>query len=262
MSTIHPTAVIEAGAELAEDVDVGPFAVIGARVRVGRATRIGAHAVLSGRTTIGARNRIFPFCALGDIPQDKKYRDEDTELVIGDDNTIREYVTMNLGTTQDGGVTRVGSDNWIMAYVHIAHDCQVGSHIILANGVQLAGHVHVGDWAILGGITGVHQFVHVGAHAMSGAGTTLLQDLPPFVICNGNPAEPHGINVEGLKRRGFSAASISALRRGYKLLYKDGNTIAQAAQALDALAAEAGEAAPHLRELRDFIVGSQRGITR
>jgi UDP-N-acetylglucosamine acyltransferase len=262
MSTIHPTAVIEAGAELAEDVDVGPFAVIGARVRVGRATRIGAHAVLSGRTTIGARNRIFPFCALGDIPQDKKYRDEDTELVIGDDNTIREYVTMNLGTTQDGGVTRVGSDNWIMAYVHIAHDCQVGSHIILANGVQLAGHVHVGDWAILGGITGVHQFVHVGAHAMTGAGTTLLQDLPPFVICNGNPAEPHGINVEGLKRRGFSAASISALRRGYKLLYKDGNTIAQAAQALDALAAEAGEAAPHLRELRDFIVGSQRGITR
>jgi UDP-N-acetylglucosamine acyltransferase len=262
MSSIHPTAVIEAGAEIAADVEIGPFAVIGAQVRIGPGTRVGAHTVISGRTTIGARNRIFPFCALGGIPQDKKYRDEDTELIVGDDNTIREYVTMNIGTTQDGGVTRVGSDNWIMAYVHFAHDCQVGDHTILANGVQLAGHVHVGDWAIIGGITGVHQFVHVGAHAMAGAGTTLLQDLPPFVICNGNPAEPHGINVEGLRRRGFSAASISALRRGYKLLYKDGNTVAQAAQALDALAAEVGEAAPHLRALRDFVLASQRGITR
>ena len=262
MSSIHPTAVIEAGAEIAADVEIGPFAVIGAQVRIGPGTRVGAHTVMSGRTTIGARNRIFPFCALGGIPQDKKYRDEDTELIVGDDNTIREYVTMNIGTTQDGGVTRVGSDNWIMAYVHFAHDCQVGNHTILANGVQLAGHVHVGDWAIIGGITGVHQFVHVGAHAMAGAGTTLLQDLPPFVICNGNPAEPHGINVEGLRRRGFSAASISALRRGYKLLYKDGNTVAQATQALDALAAEVGEAAPHLNVLRDFVLASQRGITR
>jgi len=262
MTTVHPTAIVEAGAQLAEDVEVGPFAVIGPAVRIGAGTRIGAHAVVSGRTTLGARNRIFPFCAIGGIPQDKKFRDEDTELVIGDDNTIREYVTMNLGTTQDEGVTRVGSDNWIMAYVHVAHDCQVGSHVILANGVQLAGHVHVGDWAILGGITGVHQFVHIGAHAMTGAGTTLLQDLPPFVICTGNPAAPHGINVEGLRRRGFSAETIGALRRGYKALYKDGNTVTMAAQALDALAAETPQAARDLQALRDFALASRRGITR
>jgi UDP-N-acetylglucosamine acyltransferase len=262
MTTVHPTAIVEAGAQLAEDVEVGPFAVIGPAVRIGAGTRIGAHAVISGRTTLGARNRVFPFCAIGGIPQDKKFRDEDTELVIGDDNTIREYVTMNLGTTQDEGVTRVGSGNWIMAYVHVAHDCQVGSHVILANGVQLAGHVHVGDWAILGGITGVHQFVHVGAHAMTGAGTTLLQDLPPFVICNGNPAAPHGINVEGLRRRGFSAETIGALRRGYKALYKDGNTVTMAAQALDALAAETPQAAKDLQALRDFALASRRGITR
>jgi UDP-N-acetylglucosamine acyltransferase len=262
MTTVHPTAIVEAGAQLAEDVEVGPFAVIGPAVRIGAGTRIGAHAVISGRTTLGARNRVFPFCAIGGIPQDKKFRDEDTELVIGDDNTIREYVTMNLGTTQDEGVTRVGSGNWIMAYVHVAHDCQVGSHVILANGVQLAGHVHVGDWAILGGITGVHQFVHVGAHAMTGAGTTLLQDLPPFVICNGNPAAPHGINVEGLRRRGFSAETIGALRRGYKALYKDGNTVTMAAQALDALAAETPQAARDLQALRDFALASRRGITR
>jgi len=262
MTTVHPTAIVEVGAQLAEDVEVGPFAVIGPAVRIGAGTRIGAHAVISGRTTLGARNRIFPFCAIGGIPQDKKFRDEDTELVIGDDNTIREYVTMNLGTTQDVGVTRVGSDNWIMAYVHVAHDCQVGSHVILANGVQLAGHVHVGDWVILGGITGVHQFVHIGAHAMTGAGTTLLQDLPPFVICNGNPAAPHGINVEGLRRRGFSAETIGALRRGYKALYKDGNTVTMAAQALDALAAETPQAAEDLQALRDFALASRRGITR
>ena len=262
MTTVHPTAIVEDGAQLAADVEVGPCAVIGAAVRIGAGTRIGAHAVITGRTTIGERNRVFPFCALGGIPQDKKFRDEDTELVIGDDNTIREYVTMNLGTAQDGGVTRVGSDNWIMAYVHIAHDVLIGSHTILANGVQLAGHVHVGDWAILGGITGVHQFVHIGAHAMTGAGTTLLQDLPPFVICNGNPAHPHGINVEGLRRRGFSAEDIGALRRGYKALYKDGNTVAAAVQALDALAAETPHAAGHLQALRDFAVASKRGITR
>jgi UDP-N-acetylglucosamine acyltransferase len=262
MTTVHPTAIVEVGAQLAEDVEVGPLAVIGPAVRIGAGTRIGAHAVISGRTTLGARNRIFPFCAIGGIPQDKKFRDEDTELVIGDDNTIREYVTMNLGTTQDVGVTRVGSDNWIMAYVHVAHDCQVGSHVILANGVQLAGHVHVGDWVILGGITGVHQFVHIGAHAMTGAGTTLLQDLPPFVICNGNPAAPHGINVEGLRRRGFSAETIGALRRGYKALYKDGNTVTMAAQALDALAAETPQAAEDLQALRDFALASRRGITR
>jgi UDP-N-acetylglucosamine acyltransferase len=262
MAQIHPSAIVDPGAELAPDVEVGPFAVIGPRVRIGAGTRIGAHAVIEGRTRIGAHNRIHPFCVIGGPPQDKKYRGEDTELELGDHNTVREYCTMNTGTEQGGGLTRVGSHNWIMAYVHVAHDCLVGDHTILANSVQLAGHVHVGDWAILGGITGVHQFVRIGAHAMTGAGTTLLQDLPTFVICNGNPAEPHGINIEGLKRRGFSPAAISGLRRAYKTLYKEGHTLAAACGALEAQAAEGGDAAPHVTLLREFLRASTRGIVR
>jgi UDP-N-acetylglucosamine acyltransferase len=262
MARIHPTAVVDPKAELADDVEVGPYAVIGPKVQIDARTSVGAHAVIDGRTRIGRGNRIFPFCAIGGVPQDKKYAGEDTELVIGDDNTIREYCTLNTGTVQDGGVTRIGSDNWIMAYVHVAHDCRIGDHTIFANGVQLAGHVHVGDWAILGGLTGVHQFVRIGAHAMTGAGTTLLQDLPPFVICNGNPAAPHGINAEGLRRRGFDPAEIAALRRAYKAIYKEGRTVAEACAAIEALAAETPTAATHLHALRTFVQNSTRGIVR
>jgi UDP-N-acetylglucosamine acyltransferase len=241
VARIHPTAVVDPKAELAADVEVGPYAVVGPRVQIGAGTSIGAHAVVDGRTRIGRNNRVFAF---------------------GDGNTIREYCTLSTGTVQDGGVTRVGSGNWIMAYVHIAHDCQVGDQAIFANGVQLAGHVHVGDWAILGGLTGVHQFVHIGAHAMTGAGTTLLQDLPPFVICNGNPAAPHGVNVEGLKRRSFDAEAIGALRRAYKAVYKEGRTVADACAAIDALATATPSAASHLKALRVFVQSSTRGIVR
>ncbi len=262
MARIHSSALVDPAAQLADDVVVGPYAVIGPKVQIGAGTSIGSHTVIDGRTRIGQHNRIHAFCSMGGPPQDKKYADEDTALEIGDHNTIREFCTMNTGTVQDGGVTRVGSHNWVMAYVHVAHDCQVGSHTILANSVQLAGHVHVGDWVIVGGITGVHQFVHIGAHAMTGAGTTLLQDLPPFVMCNGNPAQPHGMNLEGLKRRGFSAQSLQVLRRAYKTLYKEGHTAAQAIDALKALALAHPEAAEHVHTLADFVQGSKRGIVR
>lgn len=262
MTRIHSTALVDPAAELADDVAVGPFAVIGAKVRIGAGTSVGAHTLIDGRTTIGRGNRIFSFCAIGGPPQDKKYAGEDTLLEIGDGNTIREFCTLNTGTVQDGGRTRVGSHNWIMAYVHIAHDCRVGDHAILANSVQLGGHVHVGDWAILGGITGVHQFVRIGAHAMTGAGTTLLQDLPPFVICNGNPAQPHGINLEGLKRRGFSAATLHALRRAYKTIYKEGRTVADALAALETAAGDDAQAAAHVRSFAAFVRDSSRGIVR
>ena len=262
MARLHSTALVDPRAELADDVEVGPFVVIGPGVRIGAGSVIGPHTVIDGRTTIGRNNRIFAFCAVGGAPQDKKYAGESTSLEIGDGNTIREFCTMNIGTVQDGGVTHIGSDNWIMAYVHVAHDCQVGDHTILANSVQLAGHVHVGDWAILGGITGVHQFVHIGAHAMTGAGTTLLQDLPPFVICNGNPAQPHGMNLEGLKRRGFSPASLQALRRAYKLVYKEGRTVADALSALESLASEDADTAAHVNSFAAFVRDAKRGIVR
>jgi UDP-N-acetylglucosamine acyltransferase len=261
MARVHTSAVVAPRAEL-DDVEVGPFAVIGPEVRIGAGSVIGAHSVVDGRTTIGKRNRIFPYCAIGGVPQDKKYAGEPTQLIIGDDNTIREFCTMNLGTAQDRGVTRIGSNNWIMAYVHVAHDCEIGDHTIMANNAQLAGHVQVGHWAILGGMSGVHQFVRIGAHAMCGAGSTLLQDLPPFVTCSGNPADAHGINVEGLKRRGFAGETISALRRAYKAVYKENRTITDACGVLDQMAAEGGDAAPHLLALRDFLQSSKRGIVR
>jgi len=262
MARIHPTALVDPAAELADDVEVGPYAIVGPQVRVGSGTSIGAHTVISGRTTIGRSNRIFPHAAIGGAPQDKKYAGEDTELTIGDGNTIREFCTFNIGTAQGGGVTRVGSDNWVMAYAHVAHDCRVGDHCILANAVTLAGHVELGDWVILGGLTAVHQFCRVGGHAMAGGGTILVQDLPPFVICNGNPAAAHGLNSEGLKRRGFSAEAISALRRAYKALYKEGLTAAEACERVGQMAEEAPVAAADLHALVDFVRSSTRGIVR
>ena len=262
MARVHPTAVVDPQAELADDVEVGPYAVIGPRVKIGPGTRVGAHATIDGRTTIGARNRIFAHAALGGEPQDKKYRAEDTELVVGDDNTIREFCTFNVGTVQGGGVTRVGSDNWIMAYVHVAHDCIVGDHCILANSATLGGHSVVGDWVILGGLTGVHQFVRIGAHAMTGGASLLLQDLPPFVICQGNPAAPHGLNSEGLRRRGFAPEAVTALRRAYKAIYREGLTVAEAAAAITRLAEETQQHRSHLDLLRDFVQASTRGIVR
>ena len=263
MARIHASAIVDPAAELADGVVVGPYVVIGPKVQIGAGTTIGAHTVIDGRTRIGAHNHIHPFCSVGGPPQDKKYAGEDTALEIGDHNTIREFCTLNTGTAQDATVTRMGSHNWVMAYVHVAHDCQIGSHTILANSVQLAGHVHVGDWAILGGLSGAHQFVHIGAHAMLGAGSTLLQDLPPFVICNGSPVQPHGLNLEGLKRRGFSADALSALRRAYKVIYKEGHTVVEAVEALEALAADLPpEAAQHVRTLSVFVRDSKRGIVR
>jgi len=254
----HPTALIHPGARLADDVEVGAYSIIGEHVEIGAGTHIGPHVVIGGHTRIGTNNRIFQFCSLGEIPQDKKYANEPTRLEIGDNNTIREFCTFNLGTAQDVGVTRVGDHNWIMAYVHLAHDCQVGNHTIFANNAQLAGHVVVDDYAILGGFTVVHQFCQIGAHVITGMGTILLQDIPPYVTVSGNPAAPHGTNSEGLKRRGFSSNAVMAIKRAYKTLYKSGLSLEQAKDAILEQAAEH----PELNELADFLNHSQRGIVR
>jgi UDP-N-acetylglucosamine acyltransferase len=259
MSTeVHPSALVAGGAQLADGVTIGPFSVIGPQVEVGEGTWIGAHVVLDGRMRIGRGNRIFHFASLGAPPQDKKYKGEDTAVEIGDHNTFREYVTINRGTAQDVGVTRVGNDNWVMAYVHFAHDVQIGSHTIFANACQLAGHVTVGDWAIFGATTLVHQFVHIGAHAFTGMGTYLPQDLPPFVTAAGNMAKPYGINSEGLKRRGFTPEDIAALKRAYRTLYRSELALADARKQLQAQVAECA----HVRELVEFLDRSKRGIIR
>ena len=254
----HPTAIIHPNAKLAENVEVGAYSIIGEHVEVGAGTTIGPHVVISGHTYIGKHNRIFQFCSLGEIPQDKKYAGEPTRLEIGDHNTIREFCTFNLGTVQEARVTRVGNHNWIMAYVHIAHDCQVGNHTIFANNAQLAGHVQVGDFAILGGFTGVHQFCKIGAHVMTGVGTVLTQDVPPYITASGNPAAPYGINSEGLRRRGFSSDTVLAIKRAYKVLYKSGLPLEQAKLAIYEQVAEC----PELNILADFLGHSQRGILR
>lgn len=255
---IHPTAIVSAHARLGNNVTVGAYAVIGEHVEIGDDTSIGPHTTVSGRTRIGRDNRIYPFCSIGEAPQDKKYAGEATELHIGDRNTIREFCTLNVGTVQDVGITRIGNDNWIMAYVHVAHDCQVGSNTVFANSTQLAGHVHIGDWAILGGFTGVHQFVRVGAHSFTAVSTVLLQDLPPYVMASGNSAQPRSINAEGLKRRGFSTEAIQAIKRAYKTLYRSGLTLDEARKQI---AAEA-EATTELRILADFLSVAGRGIIR
>lgn len=255
---IHPTAIVHPGAKLGAEVQIGAYSIIGEHVEIGDRTRVGPHVVIEGLTRIGCDNEIFQFCSLGAAPQDKKYDDEPTRLEIGDRNTIREFCSFNVGTAQDAGATRVGSDNWIMAYVHIAHDCVVGDRTIFANNATLAGHVHVGDWAILGGFTGVHQFVRVGAHSFCGVGTVLLQDLPPFVTVAGNPAKPHGINSEGLRRRGYSAEGIAAIKRAYRALYRSGMSLDEARQAIAEIAAGAAEVVP----FQEFIATSSRGIVR
>jgi UDP-N-acetylglucosamine acyltransferase len=255
---IHPTAVVHRGARLAAGVEVGAFCVIGEHVEVGEGTWIGHHVVLDGHTRIGRENRIWHFASIGAPPQDKKYAGEPTRVEIGERNTIREYVTINRGTAQDVGVTRLGNDNWVMAYVHFAHDCQIGSKTIFANACQLAGHVTVGDWAIFGATTLVHQHVHIGAHAFTGMGTYLPQDLPPYVTAAGNMAKPFGINTEGLKRRNFSPETIAALKRAYRTLYRSGLSLENAKREL---AAQAGEC-PEVQPIVDFLANTKRGIIR
>ena len=255
---IHPTAIIEAGARLAANVSVGAYALIGPQVEVGERTWIGPHAVIEGRTRIGRDNRIWQFTSIGAIPQDKKYAGEDTAVDIGDGNTIREFVTINRGTAGDAGVTRIGDDNWIMAYVHFAHDCQIGSHTIFANYSGVAGHVRVGDWAILGGATIAHQFVRVGAHSFTGMCTLLDRDLPPYVGAAGNRAQPYGINTFGLRRRGFTQATLDALKRAYKTIYRSGMGQEEILRELEAQARDCAE----VRPLIDFLATSKRGIVR
>ena len=255
---IDPSAIVHPDARLADGVEIGAYAIIGEHVEVGERSHIGPHVVISGHTRIGRENRIFQFSSLGEAPQDKKYSGEPTRLEIGDRNTIREFCTFNIGTAQDAGVTRIGDDNWIMAYVHIAHDCQVGDHTTFANNAQLAGHVHVDDWAILGGYTGVHQFCHIGAHVMTAVGTVILQDVPPYVMAAGNTASPYGINVEGLKRRGFHAEAITALKRAYRVIYKSGLMLDEARINLEEIASDA----PDVQRFLDFFAVSRRGIIR
>jgi len=262
MTSVHPTAIVDRTAELAAGVSVGPYAVIGAGVTMGEGTSIGAHCIIEGPTVIGRDNRIFPHAAVGGAPQDMKYRGEPTQLVIGDRNTIREFCTVNRGTTQDSGVTRIGDDNWIMAYVHIAHDVQVGSRTILANNATLAGHVHVGDWVIVGGLSGVHQFCKIGAHAMTGFQSHVSQDVPPFMMVSGHPLAEHGFNVEGLRRRGFSRERIAQVKRMHRLLYRDGLTLEQSRAAIEALRGSVEGGDGDVRLLLDFLSEARRGIVR
>ncbi len=255
---IHPAAIIDPRARVADGVRIGAYSVIGPDVEIDEGTSIAEHVVVEGPTRIGKNNRFFPFSSIGASPQDKKYAGEPTTLEIGDGNTVREFCTFNRGTSQDAGATRLGNDNWIMAYVHLAHDCQIGNHTIFANNAQLAGHVHVGDYAILGGFTVVHQFVHIGAHAITAMGSILLQDVPPYVTAAGNTARPFGINSEGLKRRGFSPEAIARLKSAYKTIYKSGLSLADAKSELSALTSQA----PELLPLVAFLQRSGRGIIR
>jgi len=264
MADIHPSALIDPSAELDDSVSVGPFTTIGPYVKVASGTRIGSHCVIEGRTSIGRDNQIFQFNSLGAIPQDKKYAGEPCELIIGDRNVIREFCTFNIGTAGDQGVTTIGNDNWIMAYVHLAHDCQIGNHTIFANNTQLAGHVHVGDWVILGGFTVVHQFCKLGAHSFTAMNSLLFADLPPYVMCQGQPAQARSMNFEGLKRRGFSAEQIQTGKAIYKILYLDGLTLEKSIQAIDALGLTQPQGKEITASMLEFLstVSPQRGIIR
>ena len=256
---IHETAIVHPDARIGSGVQIGPYSVVDEHVEIGEGTTVGAHAVVTGHTRIGRRNRILHHVSLGEVPQDKKYAGEQTRLEIGDDNVIREFCTFNIGTAQDLGYTRLGNRNWIMAYVHLAHDCEVGNDTILANCVQLAGHVNIGDFAILGGFTGVHQFCRVGAHAITGVGSVVLADVPPYVLAMGNTAQPHGVNAEGLKRRGFSAGAIKEIRNAYKSLYRSGLKLDEAREAI----AQQATDCPELDVLAQFLATcSKRSIIR
>ena len=263
MSRVHPTALVDRQAELAADVAVGPYAVIGPHVVIGAGSSIGAHCVVEGHTIIGRDNRVFQFASIGAAPQDMKYRGEPTRLEIGDRNTFREFVTVNTGTVLDAAVTRIGNDNWVMAYVHIAHDVQLGSHCVLANNATLAGHVQVGDWATIGGLSGVHQFVHVGAHAMIGFQAHVALDVPPFITADGHPLAARAINLTGLKRRDFSTARIAAIKQMHRLLYRQALPLVDAVAQISALRAGAeAEVQADVTVMLDFIAGARRGIVR
>ena len=255
---IDARAIVSPDAQLAPDATVGPFSVIGPQVRIGARTVIGPHAVINGPTTIGADNRIFQFASIGDAPQDKKYRGEPTQLLIGDRNVFRESCTINRGTTHDKGVTRIGDDNLFMAYSHVAHDCVIGNNTVFANSVALGGHVEVGDWVILGGLTAVHQFTKIGAHAFLGGGAILSRDVPPYLMVAGNPAVPHGVNAEGLRRRGFSDEQVRHIREAYRVLYRSDLKLAEALTQLAPLA----EQHPEIRTFVEFIHASTRSLVR
>lgn len=254
---IHPTAIIDDSARIGNNVEIGPYTIVGAHVEIGDNCVIGPHVVLRGPTVLGKNNRIFQFASVGEDCQDKKYNGEPTRLVIGDNNVIRECVTIHRGTVQDQGLTQIGSNNLLMAYVHVAHDCMVGNNVILANNTTLAGHVHVGDWAILGGFTGVHQFCHIGAHAFTAVNSVVVQDIPPYIMAQGHNAAPRTINAEGLKRRGFQPNQILNIKRAFKLLYRQGLTINEAVEKMRELDAET-----ELSPLIEFVQNSQRGIIR
>lgn len=255
---IHPTAIVADTAVIADGAEIGPYTIIGEHVEIGRGSRIDSHVVINGPTVIGEDNHIYQFASIGDDPQDKKYRDEPTRLVIGDRNTIREFCTVSRGTIQDQGVTIIGNDNWIMAYAHIAHDCVIGDKTIMANGATLAGHVHVGDWVICGGKTGIHQFCRIGAHAFLGMFTSVNRDVPAYTMVSGQPAVPKGINSEGLKRRDFNEQQLRNIKNAYRIVYRRGLKLAEALQQLDELVADQ----PELAILVESLRSSERGIVR
>lgn len=262
MTSIHPTAIVEAGAELDDSVTVGPYAIIGPQVRIGAGTVVGPHCVIDGRTTIGRDNRFYPSSSIGAMPQDMSHGGEVTQLVIGDRNTVREFCTLNTGTFKEEGITRVGSDNWIMAYVHIAHDVRLGDRCVLANGVTLAGHVHVGDWATIGGLTGVLQFVHIGAHAMIGFQGHVAQDVAPFMTVDGHPLTVRAVNLTGLRRRGFSAERQAVIRQMHKLIFRSSLTLEQATAELQTLRGQGGEGDADVQLMLDFLAAARRGLVR
>lgn len=258
MAGIDPRAVVDPAAKIAPGVSVGPYSVIGPDVEIGVGTAIGPHVVVQGPTRIGRDNRVMPFASLGGAPQDKKYAGEPTLLEIGDRNTIFEFVTLNRGTAQDKGTTRIGSDNWLMAYAHVAHDCVLGDNIIMANNATLAGHVDIEDWAILGGFTKVHQFVRIGAHSFTGMNVDITRDVPPYVMVSGSPVQPHGINSEGLKRRNFSADQLRNIKHAYRVLYRSELRLEDAIAQLR----ELGASQPEVALLVKFLERSERSITR
>ncbi|HEX5787799.1 MAG TPA: acyl-ACP--UDP-N-acetylglucosamine O-acyltransferase [Woeseiaceae bacterium] len=256
--SVHPTAIVADTARLAADVEVGPYSVIGDGVEIGSGTTVAAHVVINGPTVIGRDNRFYQFCSVGDDPQDKKYAGEKTRLVIGDCNTVREYCTLSRGTVQDAGETRIGSNNWIMAYVHVAHDCVIGDNCILANNATLAGHVRLGDWVILGGFTGIHQFCRIGAHAFLGMFSVVSQDVPAYVTMSGHPAAPKGINSEGLKRRGFAPEQVRNIKNAYRIVFRQGRKLADAIAEIARLA----PAQPELDVFLESLRSSERGVAR